>query len=686
MALGVPKATSGRLGGSAPSRGVSGTRSSRAAGLFVARQRSFSVGCRSSPSSSTSSSSCGRHRRGRSGHSLLFDKSRKKAAQEASKRCSSTTSSQSENNATSASRGKARSDSLDNGRSKWAVHAALEDALHDALESAKQTKLKPSSLVPRDPHGDQLEKGKKGKLPLPPPVPITKENVKVRVARNSEELKAVAALRVSIFQQFVNPKQQQQQQQKGKARTAVGPRGRGQSAKKRGGTASRNDENENVKGKEEYQRKNHALPPRAITGNPNLFQAAATRAQNRILAGHQMLSPNSAPAPVPVPVVRRVAPPNNGSTSPSELPSAVSMKLNRVVGGGQQIEIDLKEQWLRKQSGLEAARIYNLGERCICLLAVYHPKDEEEKLLLRSKEREGFSEMKPPPALVQQNSGVSGRTNNGTSGASTSTSTSSIGERLLSPFIKWHAPPVPKVPSTIHLQEVNGDGCESEEEKRIRVKQLQNKLEDEDGALIIGTLNIHFGQPFRPKPKVTPNHSSGNGNGNAKPNSVKQARGNGNHSSNGNRGILRSVENAGGQSHLSVSTKARVLNSLWRMKQQQQQQQQQQQTKQLDFFQLPSEEKALQKLNRDIKQAYIFNLCVSPVFRRQGIATMLLDRAQEIATKKGVKECFLHVDFGNDAAEKLYRENGYALEDDEEGKWRYIAGTRKRQLMRKRIP
>lgn len=657
------------------------------------------MGCRSS----SSFSSCGRHQRGRSGHSLLFDKSRKKAAQEASKRCSSTTSSQSENNATSASRGKARNDSLDKGRelkgatSKWAVHAALEDALHDALESVKQTKLKPSSsLVPRNPHSDQLEKGKKGKLPtpLPAPVPITKENVKVRVARNSEELKAVAALRVSIFQQFVNPKQQQQ---KGKTRTpAVGPRGRGQSAKKGG------DENENVKGKEEYQRKNHALPPRAITSNPNPFHAAATRAQNRILAGHQMLSPNSAPAPVPVPV-RTVAPPSNGS-SPCELqpssssspsahhhrPSSVSMKLNRVVGGGQQVEIDLKEQWLRKQSGLEAARIYNLGERCICLLAVYHPKDEKEKLLLRSKEREGFREMKPPPALAQSSAG-NGRTN-GTSGASTSSSSSSIGERLLSPFIKWHAPPVPKVPSAIHLQEVNGDGCESEEEKRIRIKQLQNKLQDEDGALIIGTLNIHFGQPFRPKPKVNPNHNSlvrggGSGNGNAKLDHLEQVRGNGN-GSNSNRGILRSVENAGGQNHLSVSTKARVLNSLWRMKQQQEQQQQQplQQTKQLDFFQLPSEEKALQKLNRGIKQAYIFNLCVSPVFRRQGIATMLLDRAQEIATKKGVKECFLHVDFGNDAAEKLYRENGYALEDDEEGKWRYIAGTRKRQLMRKRIP
>jgi ribosomal protein S18 acetylase RimI-like enzyme len=366
------------------------------------------------------------------------------------------------------------------------------------------------------------------------------------------------------------------------------------------------------------------------------------------------------------------------------------MKLNRVVGGGQQVEIDLKEQWLRKQSGLEAARIYNLGERCICLLAVYHPKDEKEKLLLRSKEREGFREMKPPPALAQSSAG-NGRTN-GTSGASTSSSSSSIGERLLSPFIKWHAPPVPKVPSAIHLQEVNGDGCESEEEKRIRIKQLQNKLQDEDGALIIGTLNIHFGQPFRPKPKVNPNHNSlvrggGSGNGNAKLDHLEQVRGNGN-GSNSNRGILRSVENAGGQNHLSVSTKARVLNSLWRMKQQQEQQQQQplQQTKELDFFQLPSEEKALQKLNRGIKQAYIFNLCVSPVFRRQGIATMLLDRAQEIATKKGVKECFLHVDFGNDAAEKLYRENGYALEDDEEGKWRYIAGTRKRQLMRKRIP
>jgi len=225
---------------------------------------------------------------------------------------------------------------------------------------------------------------------------------------------------------------------------------------------------------------------------------------------------------------------------------------------------------------------------------------------------------------------------------------------------------VPKVP-TMHLNK--------DEEKGKQLEMKHKQLEDEDGALIIGTLNIHFGQPFRPKPKVT--HMGRGG-------PLKQG---GNNSS---RGILRSVENAGGQ-NLSASTKARVLNSLWRMKQQQHQQQPQpqpqpRQTKQLDFFQLPSEEKALQKLSRDCKQAYIFNLCVSPVFRRQGIATMLLDRAQEIATKKGVKECFLHVDFGNDAAEKLYAENGYVLEEDEEGKWRYIAGSRKRQLMRKRIP
>ena len=90
-------------------------------------------------------------------------------------------------------------------------------------------------------------------------------------------------------------------------------------------------------------------------------------------------------------------------------------------------------------------------------------------------------------------------------------------------------------------------------------------------------------------------------------------------------------------------------------------------------------------MRRGCKQAYIFNLCVSPAFRRQGIASMLLDRAPDFAVQSEVREWFLHVDYGNDAAERLYRENGYSFEEDEEGKWTYIAGTRPRQLMKKRI-
>ena len=270
-------------------------------------------------------------------------------------------------------------------------------------------------------------------------------------------------------------------------------------------------------------------------------------------------------------------------------PSAHFKRSAALLNNGKNQEVMTYSQWLRRTSGLEAARIYNLGERCICLLAVYHPKDKGS----------GAEESSSSSSSSSSNESF----NNGRS--------SSLGERLLSPFFRWHAPPVPKVPS-------------------LPIDQNhQYKLDnDEDGGLIIGTLNIHFGQPCKPAPQ-------------------KKTR----------------------------------SPSLWNMKQRQRYYQ----NNQLGYFQLPSEEKTLQKLNRGCKQAYIFNLCVSPAFRRQGIATMLLDRAHEIANERLVPECFLHVDFGNDAAEKLYEENGCVFEDDEEGKWSYIAGSRPRQLMKKRL-
>ena len=304
-------------------------------------------------------------------------------------------------------------------------------------------------------------------------------------------------------------------------------------------------------------------------------------------------------------------------------------------------DFELREQWLRKQSGLEAARIYNLGERCICLLAVYHPKDEEERNILFSQVAQA-KQRSPKDQEASRGQGQ-GRGPGG-----------SLGGRLLSPFFRWQAPPVPKVPAQ-HSQKENEENFHA--------------LEDEDGGLIVGTLNIHFDQPFRPRAKVLK----------GKPAQVSKQQSAASLQHSNNMSVLRAVENT--NNNRAQSAKAKMLNSLWRMKHQQQ--------RQIavvpDFFQLPSEEKALQKVKRDCKQAYIFNLCVSPAFRRQGIASMLLDRAHEIAIKKDIEECFLHVDFGNDAAEKLYEENGYAFEEDEEGKWTYIAGSRPRQLMKKAV-
>uniref|UniRef100_A0A7S2SXU5 N-acetyltransferase domain-containing protein n=1 Tax=Chloropicon primus TaxID=1764295 RepID=A0A7S2SXU5_9CHLO len=444
----------------------------------------------------------------------------------------------------------------------WALGAALEDRALEDREAPSSSKLEEVSLSPQA------------------PIHLTPDSVKVRVARNSEELKAVAALRVSIFQQFVNA---------------------GSKEKQQGGGG--NDENREAK----------AVRRPAESGGRGSLREGQPPTTSTRLTRHTKL-PETVKS-----LLRRNA--NASAEAPMEKPDASA-------------DVKVKEQWLRRQSGLEAARIYNLGERCLCLLAVYHPRDQEERDRLLS--------------LFAQHRNTGPHAMGSEAGEGEGRDGGSIGERLLSPFFHWHAPPVPKIPPQ-----------HQEKESSLRA------LEDEDGGLIVGTLNIHFDQPFRPKPKVA--------QGKHVP-TKQQAASYLRHSN--NMSVLRAVENTHGR---AVSTKASMLNSLWLIKHQQRQ------NPALNFFQLPNEEKALQKVQRDCKQAYIFNLCVSPAFRRQGVASMLLDRAHEIATKKQIQECFLHVDFGNDAAEKLYKENGYTFEEDEEGKWNYIAGSRPRQLMRKAI-
>lgn len=68
-----------------------------------------------------------------------------------------------------------------------------------------------------------------------------------------------------------------------------------------------------------------------------------------------------------------------------------------------------------------------------------------------------------------------------------------------------------------------------------------------------------------------------------------------------------------------------------------------------------------------VQQAYILDIAVKPEYRRQGIGTRLIQKAEEYARSKGLSYIGLTVAVGNTAALKLYRNLGYIEE------WRRLA-------------
>lgn len=56
---------------------------------------------------------------------------------------------------------------------------------------------------------------------------------------------------------------------------------------------------------------------------------------------------------------------------------------------------------------------------------------------------------------------------------------------------------------------------------------------------------------------------------------------------------------------------------------------------------------------------YLSNLAVRPDCRRTGVAQQLLATCEQIATEWGCYELYLHVMENNEAAQSLYRKNGY---------------------------
>lgn len=79
--------------------------------------------------------------------------------------------------------------------------------------------------------------------------------------------------------------------------------------------------------------------------------------------------------------------------------------------------------------------------------------------------------------------------------------------------------------------------------------------------------------------------------------------------------------------------------------------------------------------------AYVFNLTVDPLWRRQGIATALLSRCEVCTHAWGFPSLHLHVLQSNQKAQDLYEKLGYALQAVERGWDHWLLGSSPRLLL-----
>ena len=66
----------------------------------------------------------------------------------------------------------------------------------------------------------------------------------------------------------------------------------------------------------------------------------------------------------------------------------------------------------------------------------------------------------------------------------------------------------------------------------------------------------------------------------------------------------------------------------------------------------------LHKFEQERSEIYIYDLAVSADYRRQGIATALINRTKDIAANRGVYLIFVQADYGDDPAIALYTKVG----------------------------
>jgi aminoglycoside 3-N-acetyltransferase I len=66
----------------------------------------------------------------------------------------------------------------------------------------------------------------------------------------------------------------------------------------------------------------------------------------------------------------------------------------------------------------------------------------------------------------------------------------------------------------------------------------------------------------------------------------------------------------------------------------------------------------LDKFERARRELYIYDLAVAETYRRQGVATALIEHLREIAARRRVWVIYVQADYGDDAAIALYEKLG----------------------------
>ncbi len=67
-------------------------------------------------------------------------------------------------------------------------------------------------------------------------------------------------------------------------------------------------------------------------------------------------------------------------------------------------------------------------------------------------------------------------------------------------------------------------------------------------------------------------------------------------------------------------------------------------------------------LRENIHNARIYSLNVHPAHRRQGIASLLMDKTMELLKEKGVNNITLEVGVNNKPAQNLYKSKGFVMD------------------------